>query len=123
VAQLIQLVDGVAAHRFALAKGSVSIGRSPDNDIYIDDALVSGRHARIEHCGDEETGHWELADLGSTNGTRVNDLPIERHRLAHHDLIGIGLHQFRFVDERVPDIESTRKLKKSWIPGVYYTKD
>jgi pSer/pThr/pTyr-binding forkhead associated (FHA) protein len=123
MAQLVQLVDGVAASRFELGEGQVTIGRAPDNAIYIEDALVSGRHARIEWVAEGEGGYWELRDLDSTNGTRVNEVNVMRHRLTHHDLIGLGLHQFLFVDESVPDIETTKKLKKSWIPGVYYTKD
>jgi two-component system, cell cycle response regulator len=48
--------------------GSLVIGRDPDVDVVLTDALVSSRHALIEDRGDS----WTLIDLGSTNGTTVN---------------------------------------------------
>lgn len=48
-------------------RGPLTIGRLPDNDIVIEDDLVSGHHARIEPAG----GTWRYVDLGSTNGSVV----------------------------------------------------
>jgi pSer/pThr/pTyr-binding forkhead associated (FHA) protein len=47
--------------------GPLTVGRLPDNDIIIEDDLVSGHHGRIEKVG----GHWRYVDLGSTNGSVV----------------------------------------------------
>ncbi|HZL99832.1 MAG TPA: FHA domain-containing protein [Planctomycetota bacterium] len=47
--------------------GPLTVGRLPDNDIVIDDDLVSGHHGRIEKVG----GTWRYVDLGSTNGSAV----------------------------------------------------
>jgi pSer/pThr/pTyr-binding forkhead associated (FHA) protein len=47
--------------------GPLSIGRLPDNDIVLDDELVSGHHGRIEPA----QGGWQYVDLGSTNGSVV----------------------------------------------------
>jgi len=60
-------------------EGEATIGRDSDNQIVVDDTTVSGRHAAIEFRG----GRWWLEDLGSTNGTWVNQrrvtdaLPVE----------------------------------------------
>ena len=48
-------------------QGPLTVGRLPDNDIVIDDDLVSGHHGRIEKAGP----HWRYVDLGSTNGSII----------------------------------------------------
>jgi LysM repeat protein len=53
---------------FPLDKDAITIGRSPDNDIFVDDAEVSRHHARLTRQGN----NWVLEDLGSRNGTFVN---------------------------------------------------
>lgn len=54
---------------YQLYRGETTIGRSPENHIYItDDTTVSKVHAKIV----EQNNHYRLYDLGSTNGTRVN---------------------------------------------------
>jgi serine phosphatase RsbU (regulator of sigma subunit) len=69
------------------------LGRSLGSDIYIGDLNVSRRHARIHRL---ENGEHEIEDLGSGNGTFVNDSPITRHRLAPNDVIRIGGSSFRY---------------------------
>lgn len=48
-------------------------GRASDNTVILDEETVSGHHARLSFQG----GQWLLEDLGSKNGTAVNDLPLE----------------------------------------------
>jgi pSer/pThr/pTyr-binding forkhead associated (FHA) protein len=50
------------------------IGRAPDNTVVLQDETISARHARITYTA----GQWILEDLGSKNGTYVNDLPLEQ---------------------------------------------
>jgi len=60
----------------------VRIGRSPDNDIALDEEAVSRAHVRLEH----EAGVWRAVDLDSTNGTQVDGVrlrPWQPHPLAH----------------------------------------
>ena len=123
MAFLILMTDGVATHRFSLDQAVTSIGRAADNAIHIDDPLVSGRHAVIERLGEEESDGYQLRDLGSTNGSFINEEKVATQRLRHDDQLRFGLHSFKFVGDQLIDIEKTRKIKKSWIPGVYYTKD
>lgn len=72
---------------------SLSIGRSPNNDIPIEDGAVSGEHCRVR----PEGGAFVIHDLSSTNGTFVNDRRIKRHRLAEGDTVRVGetLLQFK----------------------------
>ncbi len=80
---------GPDKRRIALAgKRTYYIGRAPDNDVRIADAAVSRRHAMIQM---EANGVHNIIDLGSANGTLVNDRRIVTpHRLATGDRITIG---------------------------------
>ncbi len=82
--------------RWSLAKPAMTIGRSEDNDIVIDDRWVSRHHARIRTEGSQ----YIVEDLGSKNGTLVNGQLIERSReLADGDEIQITpLIALTFVD-------------------------
>ena len=62
----ISLTDGEQTHE--LTEETITIGRLPDNMVHIDDASVSSHHAQII----SRDGRFELEDLDSTNGTRVN---------------------------------------------------
>src|SRR5215210_9019135 len=78
-----------------LAEELVTIGRSPDNRLHLDDASVSGRHAQIHLVG--ETFH--LQDLESTNGTRVNGEKITSVVLKVGDRIVFGKVEASFEAE------------------------
>ena len=87
--------------------------------------MVSAEHARIERVEEADpqaAAGYYIRDLNSTNGTFVNNQKIERHKLLHEDLIRVGWVTFKFIDETKADPDQTAKIHKSWIPGVYYTK-
>jgi len=69
----------------------VSIGRSPDNDLPIDNLAISNYHARVYYEG----GRLVVEDLDSLNGTFVNDLRVERATLHDGDSIWIGKHHIK----------------------------
>lgn len=125
MARIVQLLDGITTAQFEIDKPEFHIGRAPESDIYIDDASVSSDHCIIETImpeAGEDPAEYYIRDLGSTNGTYVNIDRVERHRLVHEDVIRVGLKSFKFIDERSAKYVKTAKIKKSWIPGVYYTK-
>jgi ABC-type multidrug transport system ATPase subunit/pSer/pThr/pTyr-binding forkhead associated (FHA) protein len=76
------------------AATTVRIGRAPDNDLVIDDLLVSRHHAEL---GVGEDGRAEISDAGSHNGTFVNGQLVDRAAVRELDVIGIGHHQLRYV--------------------------
>jgi Protein of unknown function (DUF3662)/FHA domain len=69
-----------------LTQPEVTIGRLPECDVVVDDPGASRQHARIRRTD----GGFVLVDLGSTNGTLVNDGPIQEHVLENGDRITIG---------------------------------
>ena len=126
MAMLVLVHEGLTLKRIPLDKPELRIGRKPDADIFIDDKLASQEHARIEMKqvpGRKDLVEFYLEDLTSTNHTYVNNEQITRKKLAHEDLIRIGKHVFKFIDESAALGDKTTKLHKSWIPGVYYTKE
>ena len=126
MAMVVQLHEGVAIKKFKLEKLPLSMGRDPESDIFIDDAVVSSQHAVITVEEPSKTGgepQYVIEDLKSTNSTYVNGEKITRHKLVHNDTIRIGWNSFKFVDEDQKDSDRTAKIKKSWIPGVYYTEE
>jgi pSer/pThr/pTyr-binding forkhead associated (FHA) protein len=124
---IVQLHEGVALKKFPLGDQSTfRIGRDPDSDIFIDDGVVSAEHAVIElkQSSDPKTPPvYTIKDLGSTNKTYVNGEIITSKTLEHEDTIRVGWNNFKFIDETQKDPDRTAKIHKSWIPGVYYTKD
>jgi hypothetical protein len=75
--------------RFAIGAGGALIGRSRDCDIVLGDGNVSRRHAEIRPAGDG----WTIADLGSTNGVKVNGRTVGAGRpapLASGDHVDVG---------------------------------
>ena len=70
------------------SESDVIIGRDPGSHMVIDHPSVSSRHAKIH----QEGKNLYLADLGSTNGTFVNEDKIVDCQLAHQDWIRIGKH-------------------------------
>jgi len=69
-----------------------TLGRATDNHIVLPDTYASVYHARL----DRRDGEWWLTDLGSRNGTRLNEVLITKPvPLADGDLIGVGQVKLR----------------------------
>jgi pSer/pThr/pTyr-binding forkhead associated (FHA) protein len=123
---VVQMHEGVAINKFKLDKPVLRIGRDPNSDIFIDNTVVSTEHAVIRAEGDPKSGsgpEFYIEDLKSTNGTFVNGEKITRSKLKHDDMIRVGWNTFKFIDEAEGHPNRTAKIRKSWIPGVYYTED
>lgn len=109
VPKLVLKHEGVHLRTYPLTGEVISLGRKADNDIQVDDAAVSGHHARfVKRPSEYLEGHFDVyvEDLGSTNGTRVNEATVERQLLKHGDTIGIGKHHFTF-DSGQSDLDET----------------
>jgi pSer/pThr/pTyr-binding forkhead associated (FHA) protein len=123
MAMIIQTIEGVVANKFEITDTSLKFGRTADNQVQIDDLAVSNEHAQIirETSTKQEISYF-LEDLGSTNGSFINEAKIEKQQLHHKDSIRIGWNIFTFIDKNEVNLEKTSEIKKSWIPGIYYSK-
>ncbi|MEM7543233.1 MAG: FHA domain-containing protein [Pseudomonadota bacterium] len=95
MAKMVLSLNGTVQGEFPLDKERLSIGRKPENDIQIDNLAVSGKHAMIITILDDSF----LEDLGSTNGTYVNGKLVKKHALRNGDVIGLGKHELKYVNE------------------------
>jgi pSer/pThr/pTyr-binding forkhead associated (FHA) protein len=81
-----------AGSRFLLDKEVTTAGRGPDSDIFLDDVTVSRRHATFTRTA---TG-FEVADVGSLNGTYLNRERIESGAVGNGDEVQIGKFRLMF---------------------------
>ena len=95
MAKLVLSMNGAVQGEYELNQERLTIGRKPDNDIQIDNLAVSGKHALIITILDDSF----LEDLGSTNGTYVNGKLVKKHALKDGDVIAIGKHELKYVNE------------------------
>jgi pSer/pThr/pTyr-binding forkhead associated (FHA) protein len=94
----------------ALSQAATTIGRLPDNSVQIDNLAVSGHHARIAW----EDDHYIVEDLGSLNGTYVNNERVGKATLKHGDQVKIGKHRVEFEHEgAVPNFAVAAKAGPS----------
>lgn len=92
-----------APKKIPLTEEITSVGRSSTNIIKISDSGASRRHCIIARLG----ANYRLIDLGSKNGTKVNDTIIKEKDLAHGDKIQIGKEQLIFTFEEVEKTDSS----------------
>jgi pSer/pThr/pTyr-binding forkhead associated (FHA) protein len=85
---------GRAGEIFGVAGERLTIGRSPDAEVFLDDVTVSRNHALLVRRRD---GLY-VDDLGSLNGTYVNRRRIESHRLQNGDELQVGKYKLTYLD-------------------------
>ncbi len=90
-----------------LRQRSVRIGRALDNDVVVEDLLVSRHHAMLAR--DEGAGgNWTVTDLGSDNGTFVNGRQIHSSSpLQSRDVLSVGFRRFRLAVDRLEEYVDT----------------
>jgi pSer/pThr/pTyr-binding forkhead associated (FHA) protein len=95
MAKLYLKFDQSVLKEMPLTQAATTIGRLPDNTLQIDNLAVSGHHAKIYWS----EGHYVVEDLGSLNGTYVNNKKVGQATLIHGDQVLIGKHVVEFKNE------------------------
>lgn len=85
---------------FAVTERGLTIGRQLDNEIVLNHAIVSRKHARVELRGRQA---W-LIDLESRNGLTVNRLRVKEEQLGDGDVVGIGPFELQFEDRAAQSV-------------------
>ncbi len=99
-AALIELdqVEGTAGRRMHdIGNELVTVGRSPESNIFLDDVTVSRQHAEIFRREQQAGKGFRIRDAGSLNGTYVNRVRVDSVDLRNGDEIQIGKYRFKFV--------------------------
>ncbi|KPL10990.1 hypothetical protein AMJ85_04960, partial [candidate division BRC1 bacterium SM23_51] len=97
--EIVVTLGGNVVSKYVFDKDAMSIGRSRDNDIAIENLAVSRNHARIRRMENS----YILSDLNSANGTYVNGVRITKTEVFHDDVITIGKHQLTFKNVALSD--------------------
>ena len=94
-ALVVRSGGGRAGEHFIPQGERTTIGRSPDNDIFLDDVTVSRKHAVLVQRDDA----FYIEDQGSLNGTFLNRRRIESGRLENGDELQIGKYKLSFLEK------------------------
>lgn len=97
--KLVLKFEDAILKEIPMGGNEVSIGRSPDNGIVIDNPAVSHYHARVFN----EEGRLTLQDFGSLNGTFVNGQRVNRTTLKPGDTVMVGKHTIMVTESREPE--------------------
>ena len=92
IPKFVVLSEQLRGQMFELNQDEVTIGRSDERTICLKDPTVSTLHCKVTRSGDKLV----IADAGSTNGTKVNNVPITEHELKNSDLILFGAVEVLF---------------------------
>jgi hypothetical protein len=96
---ILTVIRGIrTGHQFQLGDGKRKIGRESQCDIHFSDTETSRNHAEIEGL----SGEFRLRDLGSSNGTFVNQQRVSESLLHHGDRIQIGRQTLLFIQRLSP---------------------
>jgi len=94
--------DGAVIREYQLDKERIAVGRKPHNDIHLEDPTISGDHAVFLNLE-----HFYVEDLGSTNGVVLNGKRVTKRQLNNGDIVRIGRHEFKFVEEDSGQFDKT----------------
>ncbi|MDX1514015.1 MAG: FHA domain-containing protein, partial [Gammaproteobacteria bacterium] len=104
-AKLILSLNNSVLGEYPLDKERIVLGRKADNDIQVDNLAVSGQHAAIITILSDSF----LEDLESTNGTYVNGKLVKKHALKNGDVITIGKHELKYVNDEATEEDDFEK--------------
>jgi MoxR-like ATPase len=92
----IEFKEGpLAGRHVTLSSKKITLGRHPDMDLSLEDTLTSSEHAELHSDG----GGWRIVDLGSSNGTLLNNARVTSAVLAPGDRVQIGGSTFIFHED------------------------
>jgi pSer/pThr/pTyr-binding forkhead associated (FHA) protein len=117
MAKLVLKFENAVLKEISVGQSEVSVGRSPENTVVIDNPAVSNHHARFFY----EEGRLMLQDFGSLNGTFVNGQRVKMIQLKANDSVAIGKHTL-FVDDAKQHVGTVEySAPKAAVPKINET--
>lgn len=101
--KLKHIVNGAVLSEIDLSAGNFTIGRNHGNSLQLDGGDVSGEHALLTLVPNNylpEQLDITIRDLGSTNGTYVNNIAVKEKQIKHGDAIRICGYEYRVFDDQ-----------------------
>jgi predicted component of type VI protein secretion system len=100
-------LKGRPVRSFVFRSQTVSVGRNPEADIFLDNPGVSREHMKLHPT---VRGTWVVEDLGSANGTIVNEQRVLRHELSDNDIVHVGKYSLwiTYEEDRRQDDPTTK---------------
>ena len=101
--KLKQIVNGTVVSEIDMVEGEFTIGRNHGNSMQLDDGDVSGEHAVLKITSNSylpEQLDIVIRDLGSTNGTYVNNISVKEKEIKHGDAIRICSYEYKLFDDQ-----------------------
>ena len=101
--KLKHIVNGAVVSEIDMSEGEFTIGRNHGNSLQLDDGDVSGEHAKLTLVKNSylpEQLDITVRDLGSTNGTYVNNVSVKEKAIKHGDAIRICSYEYRVFDDQ-----------------------
>ena len=101
--KLKQIVNGTVVSEIDMVEGEFTIGRNHGNSMQLDDGDVSGEHAVLKITSNSylpEQLDIVITDLGSTNGTYVNNISVKEKEIKHGDAIRICSYEYKLFDDQ-----------------------
>jgi len=117
MSKLVLKFDGAVLREVAVGAKEVSIGRSPDNGLVIDNPAISHYHARVFR----EDDRLMLEDFGSLNGTFVNGQRVKMVHLKPGDSVVVGKHTIVVSESREPETVVATESPRAVAPKINET--
>lgn len=121
---LLGMTGAYKGNEYYVRRDEFIIGRSPECDLVINETTVSGKHSKITKVGEQ----FEIADLGSTNGTFVNGVKVDVKRLRTDDNIKFDVYEFRYINpaevkrtvmSQAPDFAEAKRTEVRGAPVIH----
>src|SRR5437660_7650459 len=113
MASLRFLGGALADQEIELTADAMTVGRGSSCQIQVTDAGVSSKHAKV-YC---ENNQFYVMDLGSTNGTYVNDKDVDRQALEDGDVVTFGMTKATFIGDK-PKARPAAAARPAARPGA-----
>jgi len=110
-------LKGRPVRAFAFAKDSITVGRDPGSDVFLDNPGVSREHCRIAL---HPSGSYAMEDLDSANGVFVNDKQVKLHFIRNNDVLHVGKFAlwFSYDEDRRGEQADARRLASTQDEGT-----